>query len=68
MWKRIIVYIVILIILLGLYFLFTPQSLKTPSEKSLSQEIPENSSGFKGPNGFPLIKGPNSPIPEYQGN
>lgn len=69
MWKRIVIYIIILIILLGLYFFFTPQSLKVVSEKSLPQfqeEDQNESSGFKEPIGAPSAKGPGSPPPQQQ--
>jgi len=68
MWKRIIIYIIILIILLGLYLFFTPQSLKSCPEKSSSEknqeEIQNDLLKFKGPSGPPLIKGPNGSPPQ----
>jgi len=63
MWKRIIIYVIVLAILLGLYLLFTPQSLQSSSKNS-TQEIQNTTQpGFKGPAGAPSAKGPNSQPP-----
>lgn len=68
-WKRVFLYIVILIILLALYLIFTPQSLKISSDNSSnlsnlpSQNNPENTPNFKGPIGPPSVKGPTEPPP-----
>ena len=68
MWKRIVIYIIILIILLGLYFLFTPQATNGPQAQKAGEETPQNlnnkTSGFQGPTGPPSATGPSGPPPQ----
>jgi uncharacterized membrane protein YobD (UPF0266 family) len=59
--KKILIFIIILIILLGLYLVynyFTQPVVKAPT----NLEIPQNS-GFRGPSGAPYVKGPTGPPP-----
>jgi uncharacterized membrane protein YobD (UPF0266 family) len=60
--KKISIFIIILIILLGLYLVynyFTQPVVKAPT----NLEIPQNN-GFRDPSGVPFIKGPTGPPPQ----
>jgi len=69
MTKKILIFIIILIILFGLYLVynyFSQPVVKAPTTEKEAQfpEIP-TSSGFQGPSGPPSIKGPSGPPPQY---
>ena len=60
MFKKILIFIIAAITLLGLVFVynyFTRKTVKSPT-------IEEFDNNFKGPSGLPLIKGPSGPPPQ----
>jgi hypothetical protein len=61
MTKKLLIFIIILAVLLGFYFVynyFANSRVKAPT----NLEIPQNN-GFRGPSGAPFIKGPTGPPP-----
>jgi len=61
MTKKLLIFIIILIILFGLYLVynyFSQPVVQAPA----NLEIPQNN-GFRGPSGAPFIKGPTGPPP-----
>jgi len=68
MTKKLLIFIIILAILLGFYFIynyFTQPVVKAPTEKETSFLRISTSTNSKGPIGPPSIKGPTGPPPQY---
>jgi len=66
MRKKLIIFIIILAILLGFYFVynyFTQPVVKAPTEKEVPFPGISTSTNFKAPIGPPSIKGPTGPPP-----
>lgn len=67
MFKKILIFIIILLALLGAYFVynyFARQITKKPNEQIQSLEQIPAETDFKGPTGPPSIKGPTGPSPQ----
>ncbi|NCO15523.1 hypothetical protein COW77_02390 [Candidatus Wolfebacteria bacterium CG18_big_fil_WC_8_21_14_2_50_39_7] len=65
MTKKLLIFIIILAVLLGLYFVydyFANSGVKAPTIKEQIQTVPEINN-FQGPSGPPSVKGPSGPPP-----